>query len=324
MAAVREHAAAALAGIKPDEVAGTQVSATAEKGYLLWGDLFGIGGCFALYEPKEKKAKDVTKDAATLGLAEWKDGKWELRGLWKMPMLWMPGEADEGRWSGPDGYCDPQNTVHMPFELADLVADEVPEVIVFGERTKYHQVIYVMKFDKESRGLDLLTYSMAKPVKAGKYLRTYDASPNKAIWEKWTFLEWTDGKLEERATWHSEVPYNNVDPEFRLVEVTGKKGQVEKFRIVWEASEMDRQSEVKVTKDEGPYATLKISWKDAGDETSRRYLPEEPWLFEKLTGLPHDCFPELSEQKDTPPFEKTASVAVVGGEEAKERFSGNK
>jgi hypothetical protein len=288
--AVREHAAAALARIKPDELAGARISATAEMGYLVWGNLFKTGGCCALYEPREKGEENT----ASLGLAEWKDGKWELRGLWKMPLHWMP-EAD--RWIGTSGYCNPQDTVRAPFELVDLISDEVPEVIVFGEKTKYHQAIYVMKFDKESRGLDLLTYSMAKPMKVGNYLRTYDASRNKPIWQEWTFLEWTDGKLEERATWHSEVPYNNEDPEFRLVEVTGKKGQVEKFRIVWEGSEMDRQSVVKVTRGQAPCATMKISWREAGDETPKSYLPEEPWLFEKLTGLPHDCFPELSEKR---------------------------
>ncbi|MES2440787.1 MAG: hypothetical protein V4584_17100, partial [Verrucomicrobiota bacterium] len=134
---VREHLAAALAGVKPGEAAGAQVTATAEQGYLVWGDLFKTGTCFALYEPKEKEATkldEAWKPGATLGLAEWKDGKWELRGLWKMPLGWVP--LDE-RWSGPGYPYVEKDTLRMPWELEDLSGDGVPEVIVSGEKMKY-------------------------------------------------------------------------------------------------------------------------------------------------------------------------------------------
>lgn len=322
--AVREHLTAALAGVKPAAEAVPQIAATAEKGYLLWGDFFKTGTCFALYEPKEK---DV-ENAATLALAEWKEGKWELRGLWKMPLSWMPREEDEGKWSGPEGYCDPQNTVHMPFELKDLIADGVPEVIVSGEKTKYHQAMYVMKFNKESHGLDLLTYSMKKPEKVGKYLRLYDASGNKAIWQEWTFMEWNNNKLSKRAAWYSESPYNNIDPAFDLVRVPDATGKMEEFHITIGSSEEETSWSYEVLKDDKPFAKVTAIWMP-GKNQENAELMVGAWLFEKLTGLPREDFPErygpeTADREKLELLEKHANVRVEGNEEAMKRLSTGK
>lgn len=322
--AAREHLAAALAGVKPAAEAVPRISATADKGYLVWGDLFRTGGCYALYEPKEK----VAEDAATLGLAEWKDGKWELRGLWKMQVDWVPQEE---RWSG-SGYQDTyKDAARVPFELEDVISDEVPEVIVSGEKMKYHQAKYLLHFDAKTHGLELLTYSMARPVKAGKQVRLYDASGNKAIWQEWQFLEWKDGKLVERAAWHSETPYNGEEASFDTVRVAGEDGKVENFRINLGVGEGENTRNYEVMKDGGPFAKVAVTW-TPGKSQDNAELMERAWFFEKLTGLAREDFPERygPETGDKPKLQRLENGATVrmvsgsGNEEARERFSGKK
>ena len=322
--AVRENLAAALAMVKPEAAAEMKVSATAAKGHLVWGDLFQTGSCYALYEPRVKGEEE----SATLALAEWQEGKWELRGLWRMPLDWVPSED---RWSGNAFKQVERDTLRTPWELEDLIGDAAPEVIVAGEKMKYHQVRYVMKFDKESRGLELLALSMAKPVKAGRFLRTYDASGNKAVWQEWTFLEWKEGKLEERAAWHYESPYNNIDPAFYEARAAGADGKVEKFRATMGNGEEGNVWSYVVEKDGKPFAKLRVNWMP---EKSRENadLMEGAWLFEKLTGLAREDFPErhgreTAEKAKLGRLEDSATVEVEpapGIEAARERFSGGK
>ena len=311
--AVRENLAAALAGVKPEEAAGARISATADKGYLVWGDLFKTGTCYALYEPKEKEAKkldEAWKPGATLGLAEWKDGKWELRGLWKMPLGWVP---EDDRWSGSEYKYVESDTLRTPWELEDLMGDDVPEVIVAGEKPKYRQARYVMKFNKESRGLDLLTYSMRKPEKVGKYLKTYDASGNKAIWVEWTFLEWTEGKLEERAVWRSVTPYHQPAPSFTLVDVTREGGKRRSYRIEMPESTGQHRDDYAISQSGLPMGTVTVDWSSEKIEINERYMRGMAMLFHKMTGLPREYFPEPRDGKVPEALGEEATVQTDGG-----------
>jgi hypothetical protein len=83
---------------------------------------------------------------------------------------------------------------------------------------------------------------------------------------------------------------------------------------------VEQQSVVKVTKDDALYATVTISRKNSRDDNPKSYLTEEPWLFEKLTGIPRDCFPEFTVGKDAAGFEQSATVEVAGNKEAEMRF----
>jgi hypothetical protein len=311
--AVRENLAVALAGVKPGEEAGVQISATAEKGYLMWGDLFKTGGCFALYEPKEKEAVKLDaawKPGATLALAEWKDGKWELRGLWKMPLGWVP---QEDRWSGNEYKYVERDTLRMPWELEDLIGDTAPEVIISGEKPKYRQARYVMKFDKKSGGLDLLTYSMKKPEKVGKYLKIYDASGNKAIWSEWTFLEWSEGKLEERAVWRSVTPYTQPAPSFTLVEVTPEGGKRKSYRIEQPESFEDKRDVFKISQSGLPIGTVTVEWQSDQIDVNDRYARAGAVIFHQMTGLPREVFPEVRDGKVPDALGEEATVQTDGG-----------
>ncbi len=311
--AVRENLAAVLAGAKPEEAAEARISATAEKGYLMWGDLFKTGACFALYEPKEKEAVKLDaawKPGATLALAEWKDGKWELRGLWRMPLGWVPLED---RWSGNESKYVERDTLRMPWELEDMIGDSTPELVVSGEKMKYHQARYVMKFDKESRGLELLTYSIKKPEKMGKYLKTYAASGNKAIWSEWTFLEWSEDKLEERAVWRSVTPYHQPAPSFTLVDVTREGGKRRSYRIEQPDSFEDQRDVFAISQSGLPIGTVTVEWKSDQINLNDRYARAESVIFHEMTGLPREVFPEPRDGKVPEALGEEAKVSVDGG-----------
>ncbi len=289
--------------------------ATKERGYGVYGDLFGTGGFYALYEPKVGDKSGMP----TLALAEHVDAEWKLRGLWTIQMDWLP--RDE-RWTGTKVFYNQEKAPRVPFELEDVVGDEVPEVIVAGEMMKYRQASYVMKFDAKTHGLELLGWSKMKPVKVGNCMRFYSNSGNKAIWSEWTFLEWQEGKLIERAAWHSETPYNNSDAWFWEARVAGKDGKTEHFKIIsgngWE-----------VRKDSKPFAKVTVTWKK-GERPSGGELMEGAWFFEKLTGLTREDFPARhgGETNDKPKLEKLEDHATVemvpgsGNDEARVQLFG--
>ena len=271
---VKQRLPATLAEVKP--IPERRASATADGRYMLCGDLFKNGGCFALYEPK---AED---NPATLALAEWQKGKWELRGLWKMPVQWTPQEP-KGR---------PAEIARLPFELDDLGADGVPEVIVSGEKMKYHQVRYLMHFDAKSHGLELLTYSLKKPVKAGNFVRLYDGSQNKASWSEWQFLEWQNGNLVERVIWHSEMAYRETDESFVLAEVKKAPGKWKRYRIDEVAGGEENEHAYKLSKDGKQIGSVAFEWKPETVDRSDSHNSEMAWIFEKLTGLPRQHYPD--------------------------------
>lgn len=313
---VRMDMDAALAGTQPAGPNKIREMATSDRGYLLCGNLFGTDGFFALYEPKIASKPG----SPTLALAEYVDAGWKLRGLWKMDIYWSPEDA---RWSGPESQYDKNNSPHLPFTLEDLISDNTPEVIVSGEKAKYFQARYVMRYNKKSHGLDLLTYSWTAPQKVGDYLRIVDTSGNKAIWCEWTFLEWKDDKLVERAMWHSESPYNNVDPSFFMVRTTGPDGRKENFRATSSGA-----WDFDITKDDKPFAKVSAKWQPEKSEENAE-LMMGAWIFEKVTGLPREYFPERhgpldGDKSKLEPIEKFAEVEVVGSDESKRRLSGKK
>lgn len=289
--------------------------ATKGRGYEMCGDLFKTGGFFVLYEPKI----GGKPGSPTLALAEDVEWKLNLRGLWKMPIEWIPQDK---QWSGPENQFESTNSIHKPFHLEDVIGDETPEVIVAGEKGKYHQASYVMKYDKDSHGLNLLTYSMSDPTKVGEYLRIYRASGNKATWQEWTFFEWKDGKLAERAMWHSEIAYNKDDSSFFAARATDKTGKIENFRI-----NMSNMWRYEILKDGEPFAKVRTKWlPDKSHENEE--LMQQAWLFEKLTGLPRESFPARygKDTKDKPRLARLEEFAEVevdiagGNEAARERF----
>jgi hypothetical protein len=299
--------------------------ATKDGGYVLCGDLFGTGRFYVLYEPKIGNKPGLP----TMALAEYgNENDWVLRGLWKIPISWV---SKKDRWSGTSQSTYPKETRHKPFVLEDVVGDGTPEVIVAGEQLKFHRVSYLLKFDEKTHGLTLLCHAMAKPVKVGKYVRTFETSGNKATWAEWTFQEWKDDKLAERATWHSESPYNNVDPPYYLVTSTAEDGTREEFRVNFGNYEKETPWKYEILKDGKPFATMMVKWIE-GKSRENEHLMEGAWIFEKLTGLSREFFPERygPETEEKPKLERLEDYATVemkvadGNVKALRRFSESK
>ena len=319
---LRDHLAETLAEVKPPLEGKAQGVETKGGGSILCGDLFKTGSCFALFET----GKEADEEPCTVGLAELADGKWQLRGLWKMPVVWLKAGA---KWDGSDGgdYF-PEEPYHEPFVLRDYNGDGVPEVLVAGEVGKYFTSSFLLKYVPNTHGLELLGWTKKRPEIAGEYVRFYEDSGHQAIWQEWTFLQWKEGKLVERATWHSEAPYNNIDPGFNNVRVTGADGKLEKFRATMGNSEEGNAWSYLVEKNRKPFAKIRVNWMPEKSRDNED-LMKGAWLFEKLTGLAREDFPERHgpETAKLGRLEDFATVeveAAAGNEEARERFSGKK
>jgi len=310
---VRKDMESALYGTQPAGPNKIREAVTKDRGYVLCGNLFETNGFFALYEPKVGDKLG----SPTLALAEYVDAGWQLRGLWNMQLDWI---SKDDRWGGPETQHGKRDLPSVPFLLRDVIADGTSEVIVSGEMAKYRQARYVMKYDKKSRKLDLLTYSWDMPVKVGDYLRIYDASGNKAVWEQWRFYGWKDDQLVERATWHSESSYDNVDPAFYLTSTTGPDGKSESFRFTMTHGPLA----LDISRNDEPFGKVTCGWL-TGKSDENDDLMIGAWIFEKVTGLPREYFPEgrLRLEGDGAKLgrlEESATVEVTGSDEVKRRF----
>ncbi|MEO5916543.1 MAG: hypothetical protein ABIS50_20065 [Luteolibacter sp.] len=290
--------------------------ATKDRGYVLCGDLFKTGGFSVLYEPKIGDKPGLP----TLALAEFgNENQWELRGLWKTQIDWV---SEDKRCAGTGESYFPKETPHRPFILEDVVGDATPEVILAGAVLKYHQLSYLLKYDEKTHGLALLAQSMAKPVKVGKNVRLYQCSGNKATWQEWTFLGWEEDQLVERGAWYSEVPYNDEEPPFAKVTLPGKDGKREEYRINRVAANGPDERLIEVLKDGKPFAKVQVTWAHGkGGEAPE--LMEDAWIFERLTGLAREYFPErhapeAAEKPKLDRLEDNAAVDVVEGAENEE------
>ncbi len=264
---------------------------------------------------------------AGVAFTEWTDGKWKLRGLWKIETVWRP---KGWKWDGKNGddYM-PVTPATEPFKLVDLSGDGVPEVIFAGEVDKYFQEHYLLRFDPVKHRLNLLASAMGEPANAGKYVRLFFKSPRRAIWGESQFLEWSEGSLIRKASWHDEMGYGTNDPTFVEGEGIGKDGKLETIRVgMGHGAEMDGSDPYVLTKNEQPYGTLSITRKpqEPGADISTGDV-ENRWLFEKITRLPGVLYPDAEEAGKNhtfPRFEDVATVKVTGAAEAEGLFSSPK
>lgn len=291
-----------------------------DRQYVLYGNLFQTGENYALIQidlPTPGGWSD-----GFLGFALLQDGKWQLRGLWDIPVIWHP----EGCTAKENNYF-PKTPASKAFELVDLVGKRTPEVIVASDVDKYFQDFYLFSFLPREKSLQPLGASMAPPERVGKYIRFYDQSPRRAIWEEWTYYEWENSALSEVASWHDEVPYYESQEPLVIVRTFNKATQPGTFSIT-QVNIDDSPSETSyaIASNGQHYATVTFTLKHPATPGSypfeNSHALQYAWLFHHLTGLPRNCYP--SETKNLPPFEKFGTVQVTGTPEAVKRLSGRK
>jgi hypothetical protein len=315
-----------IAETSPKPGAKPQSTVTKDGEFVRWGDLFGTGDCFALAELAHREGEEIDDGVA---FAEWKDGAWALRQLWKIPTIWRP----KG-WKESDGDYLPATPATEPFTLEDFSGDGVPEIVIAGGVWKYFQENYLLRFLPKTKELKLVAYAMAKPKKVEDYVRLDFDSGRRSIWSESLFCQWKGDKLVPGASWHEESPYNNIDPPFSEAVVTRADGSEEVMRV----SEMDLQPEYGfspqpqqpdwestylLTTARQPFATLTVR------RRPRLVQPlfddiwgmQQAWLFEKTTGLPRRLYPGRVDEKPTGKFEDFATVSVEGDAEAAKIFT---
>ena len=282
--------------------------------FVLWGDLFKTGGCFALVDLTSQRGG--APGFSGFAFAKWKDGKWELRGLWKVPTVWR----SKG-WQASEADYLPATPATQPFELLDLSGDGIPEVIVAGEVDRYFQQNYLFCFSSKANGLRLAATAMAKPETAGEYVRLYFNSGRRAIYEEWQFLKWDGDELVPVASWHDEDGYGTDDPTFSKGERTDRDGKSEVICVLYGKGQCNTDS-YELTRDGKPFGRMRLKWKD---ETKLPFVDsdqiEKAWLFEKITGLPRRLYPSRGSVSFNSRLEDFASVAIQGNAEAVKLFS---
>lgn len=183
---------------------------------VLQGDLFGTGTCFAFLEiPPFPKDAPEEKQASQM-LVERVGSRWQIRGLWRMPVQWRPKgwEADP---DNPDDYL-PFKPTDRPFRTFPSVGGGPPGVTVAGDVEKYFQVYYLLRFRTRTHSLDFVAKAVGEPEVAGSGVRLHFNSGHRAISQEWQFLHWSDGELLRKTTWRDEVAYP-TDREFWTAEV---------------------------------------------------------------------------------------------------------
>lgn len=320
LAAATRALDAMLEPLKPE--LNTKVSSlvTKEGRFVLYGHLFGKSGIDALVEIAMDSQEAGAWGDQLVGFARYNGTRWELRELWDIPTVWRP----EGWKAGDDDYL-PITPAKRPFKLADLSGDGVPEVVVAGEVGKYYQAHYLFRFQSKEQRLVLVASAMAEPTFAGGLVRLDQNSGRRAIWGESGFHQWQGDKLIQKASWHDEVPYNNVDAPFVLATRMTSDGKNLEFRLEGVESEAESESAYQITREGRLFAKVTFKWPkpliDLVGETYNAFDSEYAYLFEKLSGLPRSLYPAASKERPIMQLEKSVKIHVEGEPVAVEMLS---
>lgn len=201
----------------------------------------------------------------------------------------------------------------------------MPEVVVAGEVGKYYQAHHLFRFRSKEQRLVLVASAMAEPTFAGGFVRLDQNSGRRAIWGESAFHQWQGDKLVQKASWHDEVPYNNVDAPFVLATRMSSNGKNLEFRLEGAESVAESESTYQITREGRLFAKVTFKWpKPPNEFVSDGFYPadsEYAYLFEKLTGLPRSLYPAASKDRSIMRLEKSVKIHVEGDPVAVEMLS---
>jgi len=311
--AARASIANGFPGVTPRVGMRARSLVTKDGNFVLYGDLFKTGGCFMLFDMPFDFGDRTEDNQGLVVLAERQASRWQLRGLWRMGVVWRPRG-----WKNPPDDHLPVTPATRPFELRDFDDDGIPEVTIAGDVNKYYQEYYLLRFDPQSRGLTLLEYAMSRPERVGDYVRLYFDSGRLSEFEEWKFLRWSKGKLVTKATWHDGVNRDDAMSSFIRGEVTARDGTQHNFDIAY-----TDESDQAVDKDGKWNARIVISFRRGTGKFGPTDFNQmkNAWLFEKLTGLSRQLFPRRPDIKRLGRMEDYATVRVTGSDEAVRRLT---
>lgn len=299
-------------GLEPNRKSPTTVNK--EGQFILYGDLFKTHEIYALVQVPGPAREKGGQPQGYAALAQWQDGAWQLRNLWKISVTWRP----EG-WQSTDADPLPDTPATRAFMLKDLNGDGVPEVIIAGGVAEYYQDLYLLRFSAPDKTLHLLAISRDLPVKIERYVMLYDKSPGHPTWGTWKYYQWRGEILAPVAFWHDQVPFDGVGNTFLEATAFDKNGRAKKYHIVQTETSAQKNTYT-ITLDGQPYASVTFLWRKSPDDDSNT-IPsyarvERAYLYRKLTGLALGTYPPAEDEAFPVPFEKHGSIKVTGTEEA--------
>lgn len=279
--------------------------------YLLYGDMFHNGKCYAV--------ADLTS-LGCIGFAVRNGAKWDCCGLWQIGSQWRP----EG-WENDVEEHLPIRPAKSPFWLQHLSDDKVPELVIAGDVWKYWQEHFIMRFDAKTGLLDLSSKAMEAPFFKNDWIVLPFHSGHRSIYSGYSYCKWVGTKLVENARWQSGINENDkaeCDPDkllkFSQLEDGGNSTQ---YEVKFLASEDDASDVARalISKNGQQYAKIEVTWGNDSKTNEFRDLLVEQWIYLRLTKLPKTLFPDFETVKHLN-LKEAAQVRVTGKEEAVKAF----
>ena len=305
---IEAAAAKAMQGCEPQKEKTTR--AINKNGvYTLACDLFHSGRVYAVIDDNE----DVI-------LCEWQQAAWKPVSAINIHTV----------WNFPDGYRAPiiergSDDQPRPFWTLDLQNRTLLVIASWVE--KQAQNFYVILFDSKcERILDTESSFGLQPVIKSKYLVTVDSSRVKAEWQGTYFSRIEDDKLvikkswEDSQPWHAEAMEDEQDDSSNYASSNGRgyvilpdnretKAPAD-YLIFHSDPVADQSVQDRVAATHGkPFGAIYFTPKaELYDDDALAYL------FEKLTGLPRESFPDY-ERLSPPGSEPKWKVKVTGSDD---------
>jgi hypothetical protein len=310
----KEALKSTLAAINPKGTTSPRKIITSDDRQVFYGDLFHNQQICALVElPFQDEEMGIG-----VGFALWTGKRWEIRNLFKIAPIWKPRG-----WKKEEGEYMPITPAESPFWIMRVTPDKPPLAVMVGMIWKYWQEHYLAKYDSASRSLILIAEDK-DPTPVGGYLRLHGDSGHRAVYSDWTFCRWTGERLIPKGFWYDGMDRAETQSELHAASYDNQGKEMADYSIT--TPEPNKPSEdiysISVN-DHAPYATVKILWQKTIDPDTEG-MAAGAYLFEKLTGLPRDLFPEGEESKKSQPLEKLATIKVTGSKDAVKKLSPKK
>ena len=311
----REALAATLAAITPQGMKSPRSITTSDGRQVLYGDLFENHQICALVElPFQDEEIGIG-----VGFALWNGKSWEPRNLFKIAPIWRAkGLKKEG-----DEYL-PITPATAPFWMMKVTPDKPPLAVMVGMIWKYWQEHYLARYDAASRKLVLISEDK-RPTPVKGYMRLYGDSGHRSVFQSWTFCKWSGEKLVPKGYWYDGLDRTEEFSENYAASYDDQGNETARYLITQEGS--DKPSELVYSisiGDHEKYATVHVQLTKHGDD-SELGATVDAYLFEKLTGLPRDLYPEEeADRKKLEPLENMATIVVDGRKDAVKMLSPKK
>ena len=275
--------------------------------YTLTGDLFGSGKVYA-----------IIQNGNNIIICQWHRSLWRPISSVDVKIEWnYPGWKNDEKVG-----LDWRPEASKPFWA--LTLQRHPLIAVASSLDKYHQNYVVLLLDSKSeRLLNTAPSYDLQPVLKYNYLVTKDASRRKAEWGATYHSQIQNNKIVVSKSWGEYGTYPHPDDScniatsdgvaYKIVEDNSHDGHISNWAI-FKLKNKDGNDDAKNLE---PFAKLSFALKDNLDtiELNDERQLEEPYLFEKLTGLPRDFYPDEEDSKLKDRIESKAKIKVTGTKE---------